>query len=161
MKGFSDDGLCFFQEQVLLIFHLLIFNFIWSSNKVFKDIKIFRTVHSRPFFRHQGNNLDWIWVWCCFQVFLYCLVQPNQDMHFLLHVIFLIRSDSKLFKQSTCTFYASEILFFKVFINACKLTGEMPIDWSFFLGVWHSVNSLSVSLTDWNLSWSSIHLVCL
>ena len=28
---------------------------------------------------------------------------------------------------------AFEILLFKVFINACKLTGEMPIDWSFSL----------------------------
>ena len=44
-------------------------------------------------------------------------------------------TDSELFKQSTCTFYASEILLFKVFINACKLTGEIPIDWSFFLRV--------------------------
>ena len=44
-------------------------------------------------------------------------------------------SDFDLFKQSTCTFYASEILLFKVFINACKPTGEMKIDWSFFLGV--------------------------
>ena len=70
-------------------------------------------------------------------------------------------SDSESLKQSTCTLYASEILLFQVFVNACKLTGEMPIDWSFFFGVWHSVNSLSVSLTDWNLYWSSIHLVCL
>ena len=44
-------------------------------------------------------------------------------------------SDSELFKQSTCTFYAFEILLFKVFVNACKLTSEVPIDWSFFLGV--------------------------
>ena len=70
-------------------------------------------------------------------------------------------SDSKLFKQSTCTFYTSEILLFKVFINACQLAGETPIDWTFFLGVWHLVNSLSLSLTDWNLSSSSIHLVYL
>ena len=58
------------------------------------------------------------------------------------------KSDSELFKQLTYTFYASEKLFFKVFVNMCKPTGEMPVDWSFFLGVWHSVNSLSVSLTD-------------
>ena len=31
---------------------------MWSSNKVFKDIKIFWTVHSRPFIRYQGKNLD-------------------------------------------------------------------------------------------------------
>ena len=44
-------------------------------------------------------------------------------------------SDPELFKESTSTFYASEILLSKVFVNACKLTGKMPIDWSFFLGV--------------------------
>ena len=62
-----------------------------SSNKVFKDIKIFWTVHSRPFIRYQGKNLDWFWIWCCFQFFLYCLVEPNQDIHSLLHGIFIIR----------------------------------------------------------------------
>ena len=70
-------------------------------------------------------------------------------------------SDSEIFKQSTCTFYASEILLFKVFINACKLVGEVPIDWSFFFVVWHSVNSLSVSVTDQTLSSSSIQWACL
>ena len=83
-----------------------------------------------------------------FLIFLHCLVQPNQAMHFIFHIIFIIRIRLWIFKQSTCTLYASEISLFKVFINACKLTGEMQIDWSFFLGVWHSVNSLSVSVTD-------------
>ena len=41
----------------MLIFRLL-FDFTWSSNKVFKDIKIFWTVYSRPFIRYQGKNLD-------------------------------------------------------------------------------------------------------
>ena len=44
------------------------------------------------------------------------------------------KSYSESLKQSTCALYASEILLFKVFINEYKLTGEMPIDWSFFLG---------------------------
>ena len=34
----------------------------------------------------------------------------------------------------------------------CQVTGEMPIDWSFFLSVWHSMNSLLVSVADWTLS---------
>ena len=33
------------------------FYFISSSNKVFKDIKIFGKVHSRQFIRYQGKNL--------------------------------------------------------------------------------------------------------
>ena len=132
---------------------------MWSSNNVFKDIKIFWTLHSRPFIRYQGKNLDWFWIWCCFRFFLHCLVQPNQDIHFLLHVIFIIRIRPWIIQTVNLYFYASEILLLKVFINACKLTGELPIDWSFFLGVWYSVNSFSVCLTDWNLSWSSIHLV--
>ena len=58
--------------------------------------------------------------------------------------------------------YASETSLSIVFVNSVhKLTGEMPINWSFFLDVRHSVNSLSVSLTDWTLSWSSIQGVCL
>ena len=89
---------------------------------------------------------------------VHCLMQPNQDIHFLLHVIFIIKIRPWIIQTVNLYFYAPEILLLKVFINACKLTGEMPIDWSFFLGVWHSVNSLSVSLTDWNLSSSSIHL---
>ena len=73
------------------LYSTYIFDFMWSSNKVFKDVKIFWRVHSRPFVRYQGKNLDLFWIWCCFQFFLHCLVQPNQDMHFLLHVIFIIR----------------------------------------------------------------------
>ena len=85
MKSFS-----FFRSRFCKYFTYF-FDFMWSSNKVFKDIKIFWTVHSRPFIRYQGKNLDWFWIWCCFQFFLHCLMQPNQDIHFLLHVIVIIR----------------------------------------------------------------------
>ena len=135
---------------------------MWSSNKVFKDIKIFWIAPSRPFIRYQGKNLDWFWIWCCF-LFLLHIASRNLIKTFTFFCMSFLsyESHSELFEQSNFTFYASTILPFKVFINASKLTGEMAIDWSFFLGVWHSVNSLSASLTDWNLSWSSIHLVCL
>ena len=159
MKSFSDDSFSFFQEHVLIIIYF--FDFMWSSNKVFKDFKIFWTVHSRPFIMCQGRNLDWFRIWCCLNFFLDCLVQPNQDIHFLLYVIFITRIRLWIIQTVNLYFYSSEILLFKVFINACKVTGEMTIDWSFFLAVWHSVNSLSVSLTGWNLSWSSKHLVCI
>ena len=49
---------------------------------------------------------------------MHCLVQPHQVIHFLLHIIFIIRIRLWIFKQSTCTLYASEISLFKVFINA-------------------------------------------
>ena len=61
-------------------------------------------------------------------VFIYsCIALPNVTKSFTFSFISFLseQSKSELFKQSTCTFYASEIL----------LTGEMPIDWSFFLGV--------------------------
>ena len=64
---------------------------MWNSNEVFKDIKIFWTVHSRPFIRYQSKNLDLFWIWCCFQFFLHSLVQPNQVIHFFFHNIFIIR----------------------------------------------------------------------
>ena len=133
------------------------FDFIWSSDKVFKDNKIFWTVHSRAFIRYQGKNTDLFWIWCCFQFFLHCFVQPNQVIHFLFHITFIIRIKLWVFKQSTCTLHVSEISPFKVFTNACQLTGEIPIDWSFFLGVLHS----NISVTDWTLSWSLIQWVCL
>ena len=135
------------------MFHLL-FWFHVKFKQGIQSIKIFWTVPSRPLIRYQGKNLDRFWIWCCFRFFLHCLVQPNQDIHFLLHVIFIIRIRLWIL-------YTSEMLLLKVLVNACKLTGEMPIVWSFFLGVWHSVNSLSVSATDWNLSSSSIQWVCL
>ena len=134
---------------------------MWSSNKVFKDIKIFWTVH----WDHLSGTKVRIWIGSEYDaVFDFsCIASCNLTKTFTFFCMSFLsyESDSELFKQSTCAFYASEILLFKVLINACKLTGEMPIDWSFFLGVSHSVNSFSVSSTDWNLSWSSIHLVCL
>ena len=102
------------------------------------------------------KDLDLLWIWCCFYFFLHCLVQV---IHLLCHIIFIIRIRLWIFKQSTCTLYASEILLFKVFINACKLAGKMLVDWSFLISVWNSVSSFSVSVTDWILSWSSIQWV--
>ena len=106
-----------------------------------------------------------IWICCEYDaVFNFsCIVSCNLSKSFTFSYISFLswESDSESFKQSACTLYASEILLFKVFINACKPTGEIPIDWSFFLCVWHSVNLLSVSVTHWYLSWSSIQWVCL
>ena len=123
---------------------------MWSSNKAFKDFKIFWTVHS-------GTKVR---IWICseyYAVFNFsCIASCNLAKSFTLFFISSLswESDSESFKQSGCTLYASEILLFKVFINSCQLTGEMPIDWSYFLCAWHSVNPLSVSVTDSNLSWS-------
>ena len=90
-----------------------------------------------------------------------CIALCNLIKSFTFSFIsFLLQeSDSESFKQWPCTLYAYEILPCKVFIDACKLTGEMSIDCSFFLGVWHLVKSVSV--TDWNFSWSSIQWACL
>ena len=79
-----------------------------------------------------------------------CIASCNLTKSFTFSFIwFLVQeSDYESFKQSTWTLYASEILLFKVFINACKLTNKIPVDWSFFLGVWHSVKSFSVTVTD-------------
>ena len=129
---------------------------MWISNTVFKDIKI--TVHSRPFIRYQGKDLDLLWIWCCFYFFLHCLVWV---IHLLCHITFITRIRLWIFKQSTCTLYASEILLFKVFIKACKLAGKILVDWSFLISVWNPVSSFSVSVTDWTLFWSSIQWVCL
>ena len=65
MKCFTGDSFSFFGNrfcQYLTYF----FYFTWSSYKVFKGIKIFWTILSRPFIRYQCNNLDLFWKWCCF-----------------------------------------------------------------------------------------------
>ena len=90
MKCFSGDSFSCFCSR-LCWYSSYFFDFMWSSDKVFKYINIFWTVHSRPFIRYQGNNLDWFWIWCCFQFFLYCLVQSNQVIHFLFQINFIIR----------------------------------------------------------------------
>ena len=55
-----------------------------------KDIKIFWTVPLKPFIRYQGKNSNLFWI-CYFQFFFHCLVQPNQSIHFLFQIIFIIR----------------------------------------------------------------------
>ena len=55
-----------------------------------KDSKIFWTVHLKPFIRYQGKNLNLFWI-CYFQFFFHYLVQPNQAIHFLFHIICIIR----------------------------------------------------------------------
>ena len=141
------------------IFHLL-FYFMWSSNKVLKTLK-----YSEQYIRdHLSGTRVRVWIGSEYDaVFSFsCIASCNLNKTFTFsYMPFSSRIRPGLFKQSTCSFYAFEILLFKVFINVCKLTGKMPIDWSIFLGLWHSVNSLLVSLTDWNLSWSSIQWVCL
>ena len=53
MKCFSGDSFPFLGAGFANI-PPTFFYFMWSSNNVFKDIKIFWTVHSRPFIRYQG-----------------------------------------------------------------------------------------------------------
>ena len=83
-----------------------------------------------------------------FRIFiaLPCATESSHSLSLSYH--FIIRIRLWIFKQSTCALYPSKISLFKVFINSFKLIGEMPIDWVFFLGVRHLVNSLSVSVTD-------------
>ena len=88
MKCFCGDSFSFFRNRFW--YPTYFFDFMWYSNKVFKDIKIFWTLHSRPFIRYPGKNLDLFWIWCYFQFFLQCLVQPKQVIHFLFHFIFII-----------------------------------------------------------------------
>ena len=134
-----------------------------TLNKVLKNIKVFWAVHLRPF-------TIWIWIWLefgfvlnmmLFLIFpaLPCATYQSHSLSLSYHFYHKIQTLN--FQTVNLYFYASEILLFTVFINACKLTGELPIDWSFLLGVWHSVNWLSVSVTDWTLSSSSIQWIYL
>ena len=65
MKCFRGDSFSFFRSRFCYYSNYL-FDFMWSSNKVFKDNKIFRTVHLRPYIRYQEKYLNLFWKWCCF-----------------------------------------------------------------------------------------------
>ena len=54
MKCFSGDRFSFFRSR-FCYYSTYFFDFMWSWNKLFKDIKIFWTIHSRPFIRYQGK----------------------------------------------------------------------------------------------------------
>ena len=56
-KCFNVDSFSFFRSRFCK-YSTYLFDFIWSSNKIFKDNKIFLTVHWRPFIRYQRKNLD-------------------------------------------------------------------------------------------------------
>ena len=83
----------------------------------------------------SGTNVR---VWICSEhdaVFNFsCIALCNLTKSFTLFFISLLSQElgSESFNQSTCTLYASEIPLFKVFIKACKLTGEILLHWSFF-----------------------------
>ena len=141
MKRFSDGGFSFFHGQLLLIFHVL----FWFRVTFKQGIQGYFEWYIRD---HLSGTKVRIWIGSEDHVVFNfsCIFSCNLTKTFTFFCMSLLSLES-----------GSEILLFKVFINACKMTGEIPIDWSFFLAVWHSVNSLSKPLTAWNLSWSSIH----
>ena len=112
----------------MLILHLLFWFHVKFKQGIQIHSKIFWTVHAKLFIRYQGKNLDLFWIWCCFQFFLHCLVQPNQVIQFLFYIFYHKNQTMNLWNSQLVL----EISFFKVFINVCKLAGEMPVDWSFF-----------------------------
>ena len=58
---------------------------IWVSRHRTLRTQYLHLAYLRPFVRYQGKNLDLFWKWCCFKVFLHCLVKPNQVIQFLFH----------------------------------------------------------------------------
>ena len=96
--------------------------------------------YSEQYIRDHLSGAE-VGIWIGFEydsvLIFFCIATDNLTKTFIFFCMsFLLQeSDSELFKQSTCTFYSSEIFLFKVFINACKVTVEMTIDWSFSLGV--------------------------
>ena len=63
MKCFIGDRFSFFRSK-FCYYSTYFFYFMWSSNKVLKDIKTL-SVHSRTFIRYRGKSLNLFWIWCC------------------------------------------------------------------------------------------------
>ena len=90
IQCFSGDSFSFFLEQVSIIFHLLCWFHIQFKQGTQRHYNIlnstFKTIYQVPR-KEFGFVLNMI----CFQFFLHYLVQPNQVIYFLFHIIFIIR----------------------------------------------------------------------
>ena len=64
-----------------------------------------------------------------------CIASYNLIKSFSFSCMSFLYENQTLNYSNIQLVHASEILLFKVFANACKLTGKMSIDWSVFLGV--------------------------
>ena len=134
INSFSSDSFSFLGGGFANIPH----TFLISSEVQTRYSKTLK--YSEHYIRDHLSGIK-VRIWICSEyniVFNFpCNASCNLTKLFTFcFILFLSQeSDSKSFKQSTCTLYASEISLFKVFINAGKLTGEIPIDWSFFLDV--------------------------
>ena len=112
----------FFWEQVLLIFQLL----SW-----------FRVKFKQGFGNHLSGTKVRIWIHSEYNaVFTFsCLTSCNLTNPLTFSFISFLseESDSEYFRQSTCTFYASQILLFKVFNMRvswqvkCQLIGALSL----------------------------------
>ena len=86
IKCFSGDSSSFFRGR-FCSYPTYFFDYIWSSNKVFKDIEIFWTLHS-------GTKVR---IWICSDddaVFNFSCIaswKPDQLINFLFHNSFIIR----------------------------------------------------------------------
>ena len=85
--------------------------------------------------------LDLFWIWCYFQFFLHSIVQPNLVIHFLFHIIFIIRIRLWIFQ--TVSFY------FVCFWNIALLITCSPLTlrWYFINTAQHLLSLLSKTLT--------------
>ena len=96
-KCFIGDSFSYF-ESTFCYHSTYFFDFMCSSWKVLKGIKIFWTILLKPFIRYQGKNFDLFWIWRCFLFFLHCLVQPKQLIRFLVP-IYVIRIRFWIFQK--------------------------------------------------------------
>ena len=102
-----------------------------------------QTRHSKPlkdseqYIRdHLSGTKVVIWICCEYDavfIFSYIFLCNLTKPFTLCFISFLSeKTDSEFSNSRLCMFLKYR---FKVFINACKLASEVPIDWSFFLGV--------------------------
>ena len=78
-------------ENPIFIFGCFYLKAVYNSCKLQRLLEVAKILFMFSFTTLLFRDLDLFWIWCCFQFFLHCLVQPNQDIHFFLHVIFIVR----------------------------------------------------------------------
>ena len=96
-------------ENPIFTFGCFSLKAVYNSCKLQRLLQVAKFLFIYSFTNLLFRHLDLFWIWCCFQFFLHCLVQPNQVIYFLFHIIFI--------KRIRLWIYQTVNLYFVCFLN--------------------------------------------
>ena len=90
IQCFSGDSFSFFSEQVPIIFQLLSWFHVQFKQGTPRHYNILNSTFE-AIYQVPRKEFGFVLNMICFQFFLHCLVQPNQVIYFLFHMILIVR----------------------------------------------------------------------